>query len=288
VPSERLAPLLDAAVSLGLVERRGGGRLGLGTLGAALLGNPGVEAMIRHHSMLYADLADAAGFFRGAVPGRELRAFWGYSTAADPARLESGELSAYTQLMSASQQFVADLVLAAYPFRRHRRLLELGGGDGTFAQAAAQHVPSLQVELVDLPAVAPRAAERFRQAGLAARAKAHGANLFAGPLPRGADLVTLVRVVHDHDDHKVRQLLLAARAAIAPGGTLLIAEPMSGAGSADAYLGVYLLAMGSGRTRSAQELGRMMTEAGFVRVRRRRTHNPLLASVITAEAPRTP
>lgn len=285
VPRERLDPLLDAAICLGLAERRGEGRVGLGTLGAALLGNPGVEAMIRHHPMLYADLADPAGFFRGTVPGRELRAFWGYSTAPDPARLDAPALAPYTELMAASQQFIAELVLAAYPFRRHRHLLDLGGGDGSFAAAVALRAPSLRIEMVDLPAVAARASERFRRLGLEAQASARGANLFTDALPRGADLVTLIRVAHDHDDHKVERLFRSAREAIAPGGTLLIAEPMSGVRSADAYLGVYLLAMGSGRTRSVAELGRMLGRAGFVGVRRRRTRNPLLASVVTARAP---
>src|SRR5690349_17442376 len=40
--------LLLAAVSLGLVEHRGRGRFGLGQLGAAFLGNPGVAAMVEH------------------------------------------------------------------------------------------------------------------------------------------------------------------------------------------------------------------------------------------------
>ncbi|MFY8151061.1 MAG: methyltransferase family protein, partial [Hyphomicrobiales bacterium] len=50
--------LLGAAAALDLVERRSGGRYGLAMLGAALLGNPGVGAMIAHHRLLYDDLAD--------------------------------------------------------------------------------------------------------------------------------------------------------------------------------------------------------------------------------------
>jgi demethylspheroidene O-methyltransferase len=68
-----------------------------------------------------------------------------------------------------------------------------------------------------------------------------------------------VRVVHDHDDERVLALLRAVRAALPPGGTLLLAEPMAGTPGAqamgDAYFGFYLLAMGSGRPRTPQRLG---------------------------------
>ena len=57
--------LLGAAAALDLVERRSGGRYGLAMLGGALLGNPGVGAMIAHHPLLYADLADPLALLRG-------------------------------------------------------------------------------------------------------------------------------------------------------------------------------------------------------------------------------
>ncbi len=34
--------------------------------------------------------------------------------------------------MAASQPLVADEILDAYPFARHRCLLDVGGGDGSF------------------------------------------------------------------------------------------------------------------------------------------------------------
>ena len=53
-------------------------------------------------------------------------------------------------------------------------------------------------------------------------------------------------------------ILTAIRKAIAPGGTLLIAEPMAGTrgaeASGDAYFGFYLLAMGQGRPRTVDEI----------------------------------
>ncbi|MGK3925309.1 methyltransferase, partial [Enterococcus faecium] len=79
----------------------------------------------------------------------------------------------------------------------------------------------------------------------------------------GADIASLVRVLHDHDDTAVRTILGAVHAALPPGGTLLVAEPMSGTRGAapigDAYFGFYLTAMKSGRPRTADELSAMLT-----------------------------
>ncbi|MCZ8148196.1 MAG: methyltransferase, partial [Roseomonas sp.] len=42
--------LLRAAASLDLVARRGDGRWALGKLGAAMIDNPGIPAMVEHHA----------------------------------------------------------------------------------------------------------------------------------------------------------------------------------------------------------------------------------------------
>jgi demethylspheroidene O-methyltransferase len=286
IPLDRLQRLLAAAAALGLVERRGHGRFGLGMLGAALLGNPGVEAMVRHHGLLYADLADPLALLRGQAGAARLAGFWGYAGAAAPAALSRDAVAPYSGLMSDSQQFIAELVLAAYPFARHRRLLDVGGGEGNFVMAAARKVPALRVELFDLPPVAGPARARFAQAGLEDRATVSTGDFFQDRLPAGADLITLVRVVHDHDDDKVRILLGGIRRAMADDAVLLIAEPMAGvAGNgamADGYFGMYLLAMGTGRARTFEELRALLHDSGFTDVRQRRTRNPLLATVVTA------
>ncbi len=72
------------------------------------------------------------------------------------------------------------------------------------------------------------------------------------------------------------------------GRAILVAEPMSdtrGAPSVSAYFAFYLLAMGSGRPRDPQRLGEMLRSTGFVKVRRHRTHSPLVAQVISARKP---
>jgi demethylspheroidene O-methyltransferase len=280
--------LLKAAQSLGLVEESGADGYALGDLGAALRGNPGIAEMVSHHGMLYRDLGDPVALLRRGPGGTELGAYWAYAESERPKGLEACSTDAYTALMGDSQGLVAGDILDAYSLARHRRLLDLGGGNGTFLSAVGTRWPNLELRLFDLPPVAEQASRRFERSGMAPRAQATGGDLFRDPLPEGADICSLVRVLHDHDDGPALSILRAARQALPPGGTLLLAEPMSGTRGAepigDAYFGLYLWAMGSGRTRTAKEIEAMLREAGFNRIREMRTRRPLLTRLLIASS----
>lgn len=277
--------LLKAAAALDLVERRQGGLYALGPLGAALVDNPGVTAMIRHHDVLYGDLRDPLALLAGRAHA-ELQQYWAYAGGSKTRPAGAPGHADYSRLMAASQAFVTAEILDAYDLSPHRRMLDVGGGDGTFIAAAARAAPNLELQLFDLPPVAALARQRLLEAGISGRAKAYGGSFLTDELPSGADLVTLNRVLHDHDDPAALKVLKAIRKAIAPGGTLLIAEPMAGTpgaeASGDAYFGFYLLAMGQGRPRTIGEIREMLAEAGFSGVREVATSTPLIARVVTA------
>lgn len=277
--------LLRAAAALRLVERRSGDRFGLGMLGAAFNGNPAIGAMIRHHAMLYRDLRDPVALLRGEVK-TELSRYWGYADKDRRHDLDAADVAPYSALMAESQALISDDILSAYSLRNHRRLLDVGGGEGAFVTAAAARYPDLRVRLFDLPAVASRAQACFEREGFGDRAEAFGGSFLSDPLPRGADVISLVRVLHDHDDDAAMQVLRAIRDALPDDGVILIAEPLAGTPGAapmgDGYFGFYLLAMGQGRPRTASELSVMLSNAGFNRIQQRRTRRPLLASVMTA------
>lgn len=290
-PSLSLTPsraerLLEAAVALRLLQKRSGGRYGLGPHGAALLGNKGIAEMVEHHSILYEDLRDPLALLRGELGETALQRYWAYAGTGDPAAESADRTTAYSDLMSASQAMVAEEVLAAYPLRRHRCLLDVGGGQGTFLRAVAKQAPELQLRLFDLPAVAAQAEKAFAADGLSDRAATFGGDFHRDALPQGADIVSLVRILHDHDDVEALALLKTARAALPDHGTLLIAEPMAGtpgaAPSGAAYFGFYLLAMGSGRPRRPDELIAMLKAAGFGQTRLLPTRRPLIARVLVA------
>jgi demethylspheroidene O-methyltransferase len=277
--------LLAAAATLELAERRGAGRYGLGPLGATMVGNTALAAMVEHDAVLYADLVDPVALLRGRTPGALADCF-AYATSAAPGTLPGDRVRGYSAVMAASQPLVADEVLDAYPVQRHRRLLDVGGGEGVFLAAAARRAPSLGLMLFDLPAVADVARARLAAAGLADRASVTGGDFFRDPLPRGADLATLVRVIHDHTDDGALAILRAVHAALPADGALLLAEQMADTPGAeplgDAYFGFYLLAMGRGRPRSVAELTGLLRAAGFRGVRHLRTRLPLQVQLLVA------
>jgi len=289
LPAPATERLLLAATALRLVARRGSDRFGLGMLGAALNGNPGITAMITHHAMLYRDLDDPVALLRGDRAETNLSAYWAYAASAQPALLGAAEVGDYSTLMSRSQSLIAGDVLDAYPFERHRCLLDVGGGEGAFISAAARQFPTLRFMLFDLPAVADRARVQLATKPVSSRVDVRGGDFMSEPLPQGADLVSLVRLVHDHDDATVMALFKAVYQALPVGGVVLIAEPMAGVRGAepvgDAYFGMYLLAMGRGRPRRPEQVAKMLSNAGFAGITQRATRRPMLVGAVSGVKP---
>jgi demethylspheroidene O-methyltransferase len=274
LPLEGADRLLKAAAAIDIAERLHDGRYMLGPQGASLHGSAGVAEMIEHHALLYADLADPVALLRRGGGGGKLAAYWAYDEGRNAA---ADAVAPYSALMAASQAMVAEQVLGAYRFGGHRRLLDVGGGAGVFVRALGAAYPRLETAVFDLPAVAARA-----PAGLTA----HGGNFFEDAPPTGFDLISLVRIMHDHDDEPVMQLLRNIAAALPRDGKLLIAEPMAGTSSAramgDGYFGMYLWAMGQGRPRTVEENIAMLRAAGLGDIRVLPTDLPLAARVILA------
>lgn len=278
--------LLDAAVALDLVEARKDGAYEIGALGSALQSEPGVRAMIQHHDMLYADLADPVRLLKGEAGETRLSNFWPYAGGEGRAVGDDGA-GPYSALMRESQSFVADDVLDVVSFGDRNSLIDLGGGEAAFAEAAANRWPHLKITVVDLAPVAARARKRLADAGFPeSRIAVRDGDFLSGLEGHQADVVSLVRVLHDHDDAAALAILKAAHGALAPSGEVLVAEPLAGMPGArrvgDAYFGFYLMAMGSGRPRTADEIARLLAEAGFARANTRYTRGALPLGVITA------
>ncbi|MBT8545958.1 methyltransferase domain-containing protein [Polynucleobacter paneuropaeus] len=286
-----LKQLLDAAVSIHLLEIRANHRYGLGKLGAPLVGNSALAAMIEHHSVLYEDLRDPLLLLSGKLKSKKLEKFWPYvsNDLEDQESLKDQErVKDYSDLMSASLPLVADQVLGAYDFSRHRCLLDIGGGQGTFLKRVHLQSPQLERMLFDLPGVANLAELNFSASSENQSIKVFGGDFFKDELPSGADLITLIRVIFDHDDERVKILLRSIFRALSPGGKLLIAEPMAETPDhppmGHAYFGFYLMAMGRGRPRTVEEIGQLALEAGFKRVEILPSDMPINAQVLLISA----
>ena len=277
LPEDRVAILLQAGAAMGLLRRERDGAYALARRGAAFLGVPGLEDLVRHHAVLYADLADPVAFFRGATDP-ELARFWPYVLGGQGG---PGEARRYSDLMARTQALVAEDTLDAVPLSGVRRLMDVGGGTGAFLRAVHRRHPRLELTLFDLPAV-------VAAADLPAGARIVPGSFRTDALPPGADAISLVRVLYDHADATVADLLARVRAALPRGGRVIVSEPMSGGAQpdpqTDVYFAVYTLAMRTGRTRSQAQVADSLRAAGFGHIATPSSLRPYVTCVVTAKA----
>jgi len=268
-----LQRLVQSAVTLRLLEHRGQYRFGLGPLGAPIVSHPGIQAMIEHNQLLYQDMVDPVAILQESWSG-EMSQYWPYAqekplpNAPDVASDHNAQAYArYSELMAASQTFVIEEILSFYPFDDCEKVLDIGGGQGRFATELAKNYPHLRITLFDLPDVCTVSSRIVARNAMADRIRVIPGDFTKDALPTGADLVTLIRIAHDHCDEVVLALLKSIYASLPAGGSLLIAEPMANEPGekpeGDAYFHFYLLAMGSGRLRTPMELMQLMHQAGF-------------------------
>ena len=275
---DRMQVLLQAGAAMRLLRRHRDGRFSLSHRGAAFRAVPGLAAMVRHHAVLYRDLADPVAFLRGET-APELARFWPYvfgaAAAEDPA-----VAATYSGLMSDSQTLVAEDTLRLVSFGGIRHLMDIGGGTGAFLRAVHRAHPALRLTLFDLPAV-------LDGVRLPPGIAAAPGSFRDDALPRDADAISLVRVLYDHSDATVANLLARVHEALPPGGRLIVSEPMSGGvrpdAATDVYFSFYCMAMQTGRTRSAAAISALLAAAGFVEIVARPGPRPFVTSVVTAK-----
>lgn len=286
IDTRRMAILCNAAAALGLMRRTRSGSYAIARKGAALIGVPGLEDMIRHHAVLYRDLSNPVDTFRGAET--ELSQFWPYVFGAGAAD-DPQTAARYSRLMSESQGLVAQETLSRVDLSKANEVLDIGGGQGAFLMALGARHKGPRLHLFDLPAVVSGAATQFESAGLAPRAKISAGSFRDDPLPPGADVITLNRVLYDHADNTVQALLSKVFEALPPGGHVIVSEPMAGdkapERAGDAYFAIYTMAMGTGCTRSPGRIVELLQRAGFEGARDAGTSRPFVTRVVSATKP---
>jgi hypothetical protein len=116
----------------------------------------------------------------------------------------------------------ARALVDGYDFSRHRRLLDLGGGTGSFVEACAQRHPHLRGTLFDIATDLAR--KRFAAKGLDARFAVVEGDFFIDAIPAGHDVLLLSSIMHCYQPEQNLALLKRARQASAPGTRLLLVD----------------------------------------------------------------
>jgi demethylspheroidene O-methyltransferase len=225
----RLYKFLDGLESLGLIRRRQPGDdpydaeyesvEALAPAASAVLSRGSIE---RDRNENY-PWREIHGRLREVLAGQQHSRFsWPPTSAA--------EISAFEQSMAAGCPPIIEALCAASEVifgDGLARWLDVGGGDGTVAVGVLGNPSTpawVQCDVFNLPATAALVQERASAAGLAARIGSIGGDFLNEPLPRGYDVLSFVRVLHDWPADVARRLLLAARDALVPGGRIVICE----------------------------------------------------------------
>jgi ubiquinone/menaquinone biosynthesis C-methylase UbiE len=159
------------------------------------------------------------------------------------------------------------------------RMLDVGGGSGACAIAFAQANPDLQVDLLDVPEVLPIARGHIERAGLERRIQLCAGDLTSDLLGQGYDLVLLSAICHMLSEAENLDLLRRARAALVPGGRLLVQDfILEPGGTAPVHAALFsinmLVGTQAGRCYDEATYSSWMEQAGLGEVRRVRLPGP--------------
>jgi ubiquinone/menaquinone biosynthesis C-methylase UbiE len=180
----------------------------------------------------------------------------------------------------------ADLVARALRLSDPKRLLDLAGGHGRYAEALVRRRPGLHATVAELEGAARPGRKRIERAGLSDRIEYLEGDLFESDLGTGYDVVTAHSVLHNLTPDRCVALLRRAHDAVAPGGVVAVLDMDRAAGTRIAMLSGLLFHVLEPGTRSwtAGELTGYLRAAGLERVRVKRP--PRLAGTVLLLAER--
>lgn len=156
-------------------------------------------------------------------------------------------------------------VVDAFDFGRFDTMCDAGGGHGLLLARILERHPHIGGVLFDQPAVIAEAKARGLLESFGGRARMESGDIFEAVLA-GANALVLKRIVHDWSDEDCVRILRNCRAAIAPGGKLLIVEQVivKGESSLSAKLmDLEMMVLLGGRERDEEGFRRILAESGW-------------------------
>lgn len=265
--------LCRAGQALGLV-RMAQNKVFLARRGALVRSLPGISELIDHHAILYRDLTDPLAFLR-AESERELANFWPY-VFGKSGDLSEAEVARYSSLMTKSQFMVARDTLSVLKVPKNVKWLDVGGGSGAFVAEVLRQHTTTKAAVFDLNGTQDKTARHTFIEG----------SFFDDEIPKGFDVISLVRVLYDHSDDTVKKLLIKVYTSLPKGGRLIVSEPMLGDPVpnrfGDTYFAFYTLAMNTGKTRSPSQISDLLSQIGFKNVKIHSSKRPFVTTVIEA------
>ena len=169
----------------------------------------------------------------------------------------------FDQFMTANQTERAAKHLDLIDCRGFRRVVDVGGGEGTFLIEMVKRHPHLSGTVLDLPHVAARARKTVKREQLEDRIIVNDGSFFDA-VPKGADAYVLSAILHDWPDEQASTILRACRAAMSDDAVLLVIEQVvdpGGTSPFSALLDIAMLVLLGSSERSREEFGALFAAA---------------------------
>ena len=254
--------LLDASVALELLTKRGDHYENSADVSAFLVPDaPGdLTGAIRYNRDVY----DAWGKLRTFVQTGHPVEAPELHLGEDAERTRTFVLSMHGRAMGIGRAVVPQLALQG-----RERLLDVGGGPGTYSVLIAQANPEIRCTVLDLPGVVAVAGELIEQAGMQDRVSTLPGDYHVTPFPCGQDVVNFFGVLHQESPEAILDLFKRAYDALEPGGLIHVLDMMTDATHTQprfsALFAVNMaLTTQNGWVFSDAELAGWLAEAGFV------------------------
>jgi len=153
-----------------------------------------------------------------------------------------------------------------------RRLIDVGGGSGTYTIAFLEAAPEMSATLFDLPDVVAMGRERITEAGLKDRVTLVAGNFYSDSLPPGHDLALVSAIIHMNSAAQNVDLYKKIFDALVPGGRIVIRDhvmkPDKTAPKSGALFAVNMLAATpGGGTYTYEEIKAGLMAAGFENIK---------------------
>jgi DNA-binding MarR family transcriptional regulator len=258
-----LTILLDALAALGLL-RKSGGRYRCGAAVKAHLVTGGKRFqgnILEHRFNILQRWIDLPRVVREGGPAKIMRS-----------RRTPEEWRAFILAMVDVSGTAAGAFVGALDLSGRKKLLDLGGGPGTYSIALCERYTDLHATLFDLPETVPIAKEQIERHGLTGRIETRAGDYMADPLGEGYDLLLVSNIVHSLSFDEIVRLLSRARSAMIPGGLAIVRDfrldesrtrPLESA----LFAVNMLVSTDGGNCYTPSEMKESLRRAGFARIR---------------------
>ena len=231
--------------------------------------------IIQHHHYLMESWSQLDGSVLSGEANRNRSSF------SDPAQRESFLMGMFNIAMAVAPKIVPLLDLS-----EHRRLMDLGGGPGTYAIHFCRSNPQLSATVIDLPTTRPFAEKTISRFDLSDRIHFIDGDYLEDRIDGRFDVAWLSHILHSEGPEDCRKIIGKVVDALEPGGLIAIHEfLLDDTRDGPLFPALFslnmLLGTASGRSYTEHELTTMLTEAGFGQIARIPVDTPNDSAILT-------